>query len=199
MRVFQFLLPPLLTFLLATGAVAAESLWKIDPAHSSVQFKVRHMMISNVKGSFRKLTGSVNYDGKDLKKASVTANIEASSIDTQEEKRDEHLRGADFLDTDKFPAITFKSKKIKPSKNGNFGVTGDLTIHGVTKEVTLAADSLTKPINDPWGKTRMGATAHTTINRKNFGVNFNKTLDSGGAIVGDDVHINLEIELVKEG
>lgn len=179
----------------ASPAFAAD--WTIDSAHSHVGFAVKHMMISNVNGSFSKVTGKVVYDGKDLSKASLEANVDVNSINTNEPKRDEHLKNKDFFDAAKYPSITFKSKSIKGNAKSKFKITGDLTMHGVTKSVTLDADPLSQVIKDPSGKERMAATAKTVVNRKDFGMSFDKNMDNGGAMVGDNVTITLEVELVK--
>ncbi len=170
--------------------------WEIDPAHSAVNFSVKHMMVSNVRGSFGKVEGNIKYDGKNLSKASVDATIDTTSISTQEPKRDEHLKKKDFLDVEKFPTMKFVSTKVKPGKGGSFDIDGNLTLHGVTKKVTLNAEPLSKPITAK-GKQRMGASAKTKINRKEFGVSYNGVLDNGGAMVGDDIKIEIDLELVK--
>lgn len=185
--------------LAAHPAVAADSdQWKIDPSHSGASFSVRHMMISNVKGDFGDVAGKVTYDGKNLSKASVQATIDATTIDTNEAKRDEHLKGDDFLNVKKFPELKFVSTKVVPKKDGSFDLIGNLTMHGVTKKVTLKGEPLTKAIKDPYGNTRMGASATTKVNRKDFGISFDKTMDNGGALVGDEVKIDLNIELIKQ-
>ncbi len=182
---------------LAAPAVAAAATWQLDPTHSSVQFAIRHMMVSNVRGEFTKLSGSAEGDPKDPAKATITATIDAASIDTREAKRDAHLKGADFFDVEKFPTITFKSKKIEAAGAGKWKVTGDLTLHGVTKEVVLDVDEVTPPIQDPMGNTRAGAHATTKINRKDFGIDWSKTMDSGGLIVGEEVTITLDVEATQ--
>lgn len=171
--------------------------WKIDPMHTSAHFTVRHMMISNVRGDFGKVSGIVNYDGKSLAGSSVTATIDASSVNTNEEKRDQHLKSPDFFDVATYPVITFKSTKVEPRANG-FNVIGDLTIHGVTKPVTLVAESLPAPIKDPYGNLRTGTEATAKINRKDFGLAFDKNIDNGGALVGDDVDITIDVELTQK-
>ena len=181
---------------LATPALAAT--WSLDPAHSSVQFSVRHMMVSNVRGEFGKVGGTVTGDEATPTAAAITATIDAASINTREAKRDEHLKSADFLDVAKFPTITFTSKKIEAAGAGTFKVTGDLTLHGVTKEVVLDVSDLTPPVKDPSGKTRAGATASTKINRKDFGVNWSKTMDNGGVVVGDDIAITVDVEATQQ-
>jgi polyisoprenoid-binding protein YceI len=172
------------------------NVWKIDPMHSDAHFSVRHLMISNVDGDLGHITGTINYDGKDLKKANVEASIDVNTINTREEKRDGHLKSADFFDSAKFPSITFKSTKIEPSSADKFKMTGELTIHGVSKEVVLDGE-ITKAIKDMQGNPRMGATATAKLNRKDFGLKFDKKLDDGNAIVGDDVNVKLDLELTQ--
>ena len=173
------------------------NVWKIDPMHTSAHFTVRHMMVSNVRGEFGKISGIINYDGKDLSTSSVSATIDASSINTGEEKRDQHLKSPDFLDVAKYPIITFKSTKVEPESNG-FKITGNLTLHGVTKEVVLQAESLPAAIKDPYSNLRTGTEATTKINRKDFGLEFDKNLDNGGALVGDDIDITIDVELTQK-
>jgi polyisoprenoid-binding protein YceI len=177
---------------------AAETTWSIDPMHSSAQFSVRHMMISNVTGDFGKVSGTANYDGEHLSKAAVDATIPVANITTREPKRDEHLKSPDFFNVEKYPTMTFKSKKIESVGKGEFKMVGDLTIHGVTKTVVLDGTGPTEAIKDPYGKTRIGASAKTTINRKDFGLSYNQVLDNGGAMVGDDVVVTIDIEMVKD-
>jgi polyisoprenoid-binding protein YceI len=183
---------------LALSAPALAATWQIDPAHSNVSFSVRHMMVSNVRGEFTKVSGTVEGDEKAPTQAVINATIDASSINTREEKRDTHLKSADFLDVAKYPTITFKSKKIEPSGAAQFKVTGDLTLHGVTKEVVLDVSDVTPPIKDPMGKTRAGAHATTKIDRKDFGINWSKTMDGGGLLVGDDVDISIDVEATTQ-
>jgi polyisoprenoid-binding protein YceI len=171
--------------------------WSIDPAHTKPSFSVRHMMISNVTGSFDKVTGNVRYDGKNLATANVEATIDASSIDTANAQRDSHLKSPDFLDITKYPTITFKSKTIIPIGEHQAKIIGDLTMHGVTKEIALDLKEITPEIKDPRGKTRVGAMATAALNRKDFGISFNGTMDNGGALVGDEVYVTLEVELIK--
>jgi polyisoprenoid-binding protein YceI len=182
----------------ALSAPALAATWQIDPAHSNVSFSVRHMMVSNVRGEFSKVSGTIEGDEKTPAQAVINATIDAASIDTREEKRDTHLKSADFLDVATYPTITFKSKKIEPSGTGQFKVTGDLTLHGVTKEVVLDVSDVTAPIKDPMGKTRAGAHAATRINRKDFGINWSKTMDGGGLMVGDDVNISVDVEATTQ-
>ncbi len=182
----------------APAARAQAAAWTIDPAHTLAEFKVRHMMVSNVKGAFEKVSGSGFWDGRDLATAWVDVTIDAASINTREPQRDAHLRSADFLDVEKFPTLTFKSAKIGPAGPGLATMAGDLTIHGVTKSVTLHVTGPTPIITDPYGFRRVGASATTTINRKDFGLLWNQTLDAGGVVVGDEVTITIEVEMVKK-
>ena len=189
----------LLVLALLTPLAAPAATYEIDPAHTSVQFSVRHMMISNVRGEFTKLSGKVVGDPAKPAATTVEATIDAASIDTRNEKRDEHLKSPDFLDVAKFPTITFKSTKVEKAGENAWKLTGDLTLHGVTKPVVLDVTNLTPPMKDPWGNTRVGAQATTTINRQDFGVSFNKTLDGGGVLVGDEIAITIDVEVMKKG
>lgn len=170
--------------------------WNIDSVHTHVQFSARHMMVSNVKGVFAKTAGTVVLDDADFTKAQVNVSIEAASLDTREPQRDAHLLSADFLDAGKYPALTFRSTRIVPDGKG-FRMTGDLTIHGVTKRVTLAVEAPTPIAKDPWGGTRRGFEAAGEINRKDFGLAWNQALETGGVLVGDKIKINLEVELIQ--
>jgi len=172
--------------------------WEIDPAHSSASFSVRHMMIAKVHGGFTKLSGSLHLDRANPSKSTVEAVIDASSVDTREAKRDEHLRSADFFDVQKFPSITFKSKSFRQD-GGDLQIAGDLTLHGVTREVILAVEGLDSEMKDPWGNTKIGASASTKIKRKDFGLNWNAALETGGVLVGDDVTITLDVQFAKKG
>ena len=176
-------------------AEAAE--YMIDPDHSQVIFNVKHMGISTVTGRFDLLEGTYDFDEKDIGKSSVDVSITSSSVNTNKQKRDDHLRSPDFLNVEKYPAITFKSKDIKGEHGNDFTIVGDLTINGVTKEVELDAEYGGKAV-DPMGNERTAFTAGTTINRKDYGITWNKTLDSGGLVVGDDVKITLEVEGIKK-
>ena len=178
--------------------LATAATWTIDPEHSSVGFKVRHLMVSNVKGVFEKFSGTVDIDDKDITKSKVEVTIDTNSINTNVQKRDEHLRSADFFDVAKYPAMTFASKKVARAGKDKLKVTGDLTLHGVTREVVLSVDGPTKESKDPWGNIRRGASATAKINRKDFGLTWNKVLETGGVAVGDEVIINLEVELIKK-
>lgn len=180
------------------SAPAAADEWVIDKAHSGAFFSVKHMMVTNVRGEFGSLSGTVEYDGKDVKSVKVEATIDAASINTREPKRDEHLRSADFFDVENHPTITFRSKSAAPAGEAKFKVVGDLTMRGVTKEVTLEVEGPTAPIQDSRGNTKIGATATTTLNRKDFGVSWNRVLDAGGVVVGDEVKVTIELALAKK-
>ncbi len=181
------------------AAVAHAATFDIDPVHTTIQFSIRHMMVSNVRGTFDKVSGKVNLDEADPGKSTVEATIDVNSLNTREAKRDEHLKGPDFFDVGKFPTITFKSKSVAKVGEGKYQATGDLTIHGVTKEAVLDVEGSPTPITDPMGNVRLGATAHTKINRKDFGMTWSKTLDGGGLMVGDDVDITIDVEVAKKG
>lgn len=180
--------------LAVSPALAAE--FTIDGSHSGAHFTVRHMMVTNVKGDFAGVAGKIVWNG-DPKTASVDATIDATTIDTGVDKRDEHLRSADFFDVAKYPTVTFKSKKVEGAGAGKLKVTGDLTMHGVTKEVVLDVDGPTAEFKNPWGKTVIGASASTVVKRTDFGLTWNKALETGGVVVGEDVKISIELELVK--
>ncbi len=185
----------MLTGLLVISASSAfAGSWTFDDSHSAADFSVRHMMIANVKGQMRGIKGVVDIDDKDITKSKVDVTLDVATITTSDQKRDDHLKGPDFFDAQKFPTVKFVSKKVEKSGNG-LTVTGDLTIRGVTKTSVLAVEGPTAPIKDPWGKTKRGFTATTKINRKDFGVSWNKTLDGGGVVVGDEVKLTIEGEL----
>jgi polyisoprenoid-binding protein YceI len=173
------------------------SQWDFDLSHSSVNFHVRHLMVSKVHGRFTTWTGKLELDDEDLTRSQLEVSIDASSIDTREEKRDAHLRSPDFLDVEKFPAITFKSTQITKTGDDEYKVVGDLTIHGVTRPVTLEVEGGNR-VSDPWGGTRTGFSARTSISRKDFGLTWNVALEAGGFLVGDKLDINLEIEAIKK-
>jgi len=179
-------------------ASAATSEWKIDPQHSSAQFSVRHMAISTVRGAFSKVNGSILLDDKDITKSTVDITIDVSTVDTREPDRDKDLRSEKFFDVAHFPTMTFKSKKIEQVAPGKLKVTGDLTIRGTTKEVVLDVEGPTPPVKDPWGNVRAAATATSKVNRQDFGVKWNATLDNGGVVVGDDVNITIDAEMIKQ-
>ena len=174
------------------------SLYHIDAAHSAAQFKVRHMMIANVKGEFDKVSGTVNYDPANPTASAVQASVDVSTISTRDEQRDGHLKSPDFFDVAQYPTIDFKSKKVTAAGGDSFTVLGDLTIHGVTKEVTLHVEELTGEAKDPWGNMRRGATAKTKINRKDFGMAFNVALEAGGFMVGEDVDLTIDVEMIAQ-
>ncbi len=180
---------------LALPASAGTTTWQIDPQHSSAQFGVTHLMISMVRGEFHGVKGTVVLDDQDITKSTVNVTIDATSVDTREPDRDKHLKSPDFFDVAKYPALTFKSTKVEQVSAGRLKVTGDLTIRGVTKQVVLNVDGPKAPIKDPWGLQRSAASATTKINRQDFGVSWNKTLDSGGVVVSDEVNITLDVEM----
>lgn len=179
------------------STATAVTTWNIDPAHSVAEFKVKHMMISNVKGSFPKVSGVLTFDETDLSKSSVEASIDVSSIHTRDEQRDGHLKSPDFFDVEKYPTMTFKSTKVTATGAGEGTVEGDLTIRDVTKKVVFAVEGPTDPGKDPWGYTRIGVSATTKISRKDFGLVWNAALETGGVLVGDDVTITLDVQFIK--
>lgn len=176
---------------------AAVTTWNIDPVHSVAEFKVKHMMISNVKGQFTGVQGVLVLDETDLTKSHVEASIEAASITTRDAQRDTHLKSADFLDVEKFPTLSFKSTRISRTGAGELAVAGDLTIHGVARNVIFTVEGPTPPAKDPWGNTRLGLSATTKISRKDFGLNWNAALETGGILVGDEVTITFDVQFVK--
>ena len=177
--------------LFAPSAFAQAETWKIDPSHSAAQFAVRHLGISTVRGEFRKVSGSASYDSADPGKTSLEATIDATTVDTRVDMRDNDLRSANFLDVEKYPTITFKSKRAESAGSNKLKITGDLTIHGVTREVALDVDGPTPPVKDPKGNLHMGASATTKINRRDFGVN------GAPAMAGDEISITIDAELIK--
>lgn len=185
------LVAAIVSLVLILPAAAESESWNIDSAHSSAQFSVRHLGISTVRGAFTKLSGTVQYDPSNLAKTTIDATIETASVDTRVEMRDNDLRSPNFFDAGKYPTLTFKSKKVEEAGPGKLKVTGDLTIHGVTKEVTLDVEGPSAPVKDPRGNVHVGASASTTINRKDFGVN------GAAAMVGDDVSITIDMELTR--
>ena len=191
------LLAASMSFLVLSPALALASTWDIDPAHSTVEFSVRHMMVTTVKGQFQKVKGTVELDEKDATKSTVEVSIETASIDTREAKRDAHLKSPDFFDAAKFPALTFKSTKIEKAGKGKFKVTGDLTMHGVTKSVVLAVEGPSASIKDPFGRTVRGVMATGKLDRKDWGMIWNKALDSGGMVVSDEVKLDINAELAE--
>jgi len=179
------------------SAPGTVSTWNLDPAHSLAEFKVKHMMISNVKGSFSGLSGTLKLDETDYTHSSIEVSIPVATLSTGDAQRDGHLKSGDFFDAEKYPAITFKSTNIDSKGGADYAVTGDLTIHGVTKAVTLAVEDVSEPSKDPWGNQRIGLSASTKINRKDFELSWNSALESGGVLVGEDVTISLEVQFIK--
>ncbi len=181
---------------IATSTPASTTTWNIDPAHSSAEFKVKHMMISNVKGSFSGLSGALTEHASDSTLSSVEASIPVATISTGDPQRDGHLKSAEFFDAEKYPTLNFKSTKVVRQGDA-YEVTGDLTIHDVTKPVTFAVDGPSAPGKDPWGNTRIGLSATTKINRKDFGLGWNAALETGGFLVGEEIAITLDVEFIK--
>ncbi len=181
-------------FMVMTGF--AGDRYQIDPVHSSIGFTVRHMVIANVKGYFKEFSGTIIYDENDITRSSVSVTIKTASINTENPKRDAHLRSPDFFDAEKYPEITFKSKRILKEKDGYIAV-GDLTMRGVTREIRIPFQILGK-VTDPWGNTRLGVEASLKLNRHDYGISWSQTLDNGGLVVGDEVKIDLNIEAVKQ-
>jgi polyisoprenoid-binding protein YceI len=186
----------LLVLALAAPALA-DTTWQIDPAHTTVGFSVRHMTVSNVRGVFRKVSGTVHADDADLSRSTIEATIDAASIDTGDAKRDEHLRSPDFLDVAQYPTMTFRSTKLERAGDGRWKVTGDLTLHGVTRPVVLDVEGPTPAIKGARGETRSGAAATTRLDRQDFGIVWSKALDGGGLVVGNDLAITIDAEAVK--
>jgi polyisoprenoid-binding protein YceI len=187
----RYILALITAFALAASAAAQAGTWKIDPMHSSAQFSVRHLGVSTVRGAFTKVSGSATFDPADPSKTTLDAIIDATSVDTRVEMRDNDLRSPNFLEVQKFPTITFHAKQTKSAGAGKLQITGDLTIHGVTKEVVLDVDGPSPAIKDPWGNQRIGASATTKINRQDFGVK------GAPGVVGDDITITIDAELIQ--
>lgn len=171
--------------------------YQIDPAHSAAQFSIRHMMIANVRGEFSKVSGTVVFDADNPANSKADAAIEVASINTREPQRDTHLKSADFFDAEKFPTIAFHSKEIS-AHGGDWKLKGDLTIHGVTREVSLDVEGPTPEHKDPWGNLRIGATATGKLNRKDFGLTWNAALEAGGVLVGDEVKLTIDVEAIRQ-
>jgi polyisoprenoid-binding protein YceI len=171
--------------------------WNLDPVHSVAEFKVKHMMISNVKGQFPAITGTLTLDESDHRSLRVEASIDAASINTRDAQRDAHLKSEDFFHVEKFPTLKFKSTRITRNDEGELQVGGDLTIRDVTRHVVFTVEGPTPPAKDPWGSTRLGASATTKFNRKDFGLTWNAALETGGILVGDEVTITLDVQFVK--
>lgn len=177
---------------LSAAAQEGKTTWQLDPPHSSAQFSVRHLGVSTVRGAFTKVSGTVVYDANDPSKDSLQATIDTASVDTRVDMRDKDLRSPSYLDVEKYPRITFASKKVELAGARKLKITGDLTVHGVAKEVVLDVDGPSAPMKDPWGNQRMGASASTTINRMDFGV------AGGKGMIGDDIQITLDIEMIRK-
>src|SRR5208282_460753 len=186
-----------IALLASLSALAQTSNWNIDPAHSTAQFTVRHLGISNITGNFTKVTGSVVLNERDIAQSQVSATIDVSSVDTRVEARDKDLRSPNFFDVEKYPTIEFKSKRML-SSGGKLQLIGDLTIHGTTREVTLDVDGPTPEMTDPWGNSRRGFSATTAINRRDFNLLYNNLLKTGEAVVGDNIKIQIDAEMVKK-
>jgi polyisoprenoid-binding protein YceI len=184
-------LSTLVATLLLTLCAAAQDTWQLDPPHSSAQFSVRHLGVSTVRGAFTKVSGTVQYDPAHPARTSIQATIQSASVDTRVDMRDNDLRSPNFLDVQKYPTITFQSKKVEAEGAGKLKVTGDITIHGVTKEAVLDVDGPSEAMKDPWGNLRLGASATTKVNRKDFGVN------GAPGVVGDEITITLDIEMIR--
>lgn len=180
-----------------TAIPATVTTWNIDPAHSAVEFKVRHMMISHVKGTVRGLKGVLTLDESHPARSSVKVSAEIGTLSTGDEQRDGHLKSADFFDAAQFPEINFESSAVKKTGEGEYQVTGNLTVHGVTKPVTFAVEGPTAPGKDPWGNLRVGVTATAKINRKDFGLTWNSALETGGVLVGEEVALTIDAQFIK--
>lgn len=181
---------------MSTVTTLAATTWQVDPVHSHVEFAVRHLMISSVKGRFAEVSGTLTGDEADPEHASIELTIGAASVDTREPQRDTHLRSADFFETGTYPAIRFRSRRVATTGRGTFRVDGDLTIRDVTRAITVDVEPGGRA-TDPWGGERTGYSATATINRKDFGLNWNQLLDAGGVLVGDEVKISVELQLVR--
>jgi polyisoprenoid-binding protein YceI len=180
-----------------TANPAAVTTWKLDPAHSHAEFKVKHMMISNVKGSFSGLSGTLTEHATDATLSTIEASIDVNSISTGDAQRDAHLKSADFFDATQFQTMTFRSTKVQPNGDGGDNIAGDLTLHGQTRQQIFVVEGPTAPGKDPWGNTRIGLSATTRINRKDYGLSWNAALETGGILVGDDVNITIEAQFIK--
>jgi polyisoprenoid-binding protein YceI len=178
-------------------STTTSSLWKIDAAHSVAGFKVRHMMISYVKGHFSGLSGVLKLDETNYTRSTIEASIQTATVQTGDPNRDEHMKEADFLNVARFPTIDFKSSEMRSTGDSSYAVIGDLTILGVTKSVTVTVEDVSKPASDPWGSQRIGLSGFTKIDRRDFGLVWNTPLEAGGVLVGDEVMITLDVELIK--
>ena len=193
----QMIVSALAGVALLVPSLSQAATWKSDPTHASVQFAVSHLMVSTVRGTFDTFDVTATIDENDVSRSSVEATIEVASVNTRNEKRDDHLKGADFFDVATHPTLTFKSKAVEKIQDNAYKVTGDLTLMGVTKEVVLEVTGSPKAMKDPWGNSRVGGTATTTINRTDYGLKYNSVLDSGGVAIGEEVEITIDIELVQ--
>jgi polyisoprenoid-binding protein YceI len=187
-----------LAALMSLPASAASTTWQIDPMHTAAQFSVKHLAISTVRGGFSNVKGAVVLDDADVSKSSVDVTIDVSTVDTRTPDRDKDLKSDKFFDVAHYPSMTFKSTKVEQAGAGKLKVTGDLTIRGTTKSVVLDVDGPTAPVKDPWGNQRSAVTATTKINRQDFGVKWNATMDNGGVVVGDEVSITIDAEMVQK-
>jgi polyisoprenoid-binding protein YceI len=194
----RYITPMVAWFFLVVPILSDAATWQMDPGHSSFQFKIRHLTVSNVKGDFSKFQGVAIIDDQDVTHLEVEVTIDAASVNTGHAQRDEHLRGPDFFDVTKYRTITFVSKKVIKTDTNRLKVIGDLTIRGVTREITVDVEGPTPEVKDPWGNFRRGATATAKINRRDFGITWNKVLDTGGLVVGDEVNIYIEVELFRK-
>ncbi|OGQ01102.1 MAG: protein yceI precursor [Deltaproteobacteria bacterium RBG_19FT_COMBO_46_12] len=194
----RYITPMMVLLFLAIPIFTDAATWQVDLAHSSFQFKIRHLTVSNVKGDFNKFQGVANIDDQNISHLKVEVAIDVASVNTGHAQRDEHLRGPDFFDVTKYPTITFVSKKVNKTETNRLKVIGDLTLRGVTREVTVDLEGPTPEVKDPWGNFRRGVTATTKINRRDFGLTWNKVLDTGGLVVGDEVDIYIEVELIRK-
>ncbi len=193
----QMIVSALAGVALLVPSLSQAATWKSDPTHASVQFAVSHLMVSTVRGTFDTFDVTATIDENDVSRSSVEATIEVASVNTRNEKRDDHLKGADFFDVATHPTLTFKSKAVEKVQDNAYKVTGDLTLMGVTQEVVLEVTGSPKAMKDPWGNSRVGGTATTTINRTDYGLKYNSVLDSGGVAIGEEVEITIDIELVQ--
>jgi len=184
------------TLALPLSAVADTTPWALDPTHSRVGFEISHMVISTVSGRFKEVTADVKLDEENLAKSSVSVTVQAKSIDTDEPKRDDHLRSPEFFDVAKFPTITFASSSIKAAGGEKYKLSGDLSIHGISKPVTLDA-TISKAVKNPWGKMVRGVKLTGKIKRSDFGLTWNKALETGGLVVGDEVKLVIQAEVNK--
>jgi len=182
----------------ALPAFAQTTAWKVDPNHTAAQFSVKHLGVSTVRGAFMKTAGEIQLDEKDMTKSQVDVTVDTTSVDTRNESRDKDVKSPNFLDVATYPTMTFKSKRITAAGDGKYKMTGDLTLHGVTREVTFDVEGPSPAIKDPWGNLRRGASATATINRRDFGITYSKALDTGGLVVSNDVQITIDIEFIRK-